>query len=383
MIMDFLKKHLIPMILAIALGIGGTFFMVNNAASEKRADIDVAPLIVEISEAKPKVMTSVIRSTGVVQPSKKVSIIPQVGGLIISIAEGLSAGSRFDEGTILAKIESEDYRYNVIAETSRVAQAELNLSLEEERQSAARREWDVLGHKDEPSELAIRKPQVRVAKANVLAAEANLNRAELNLYRTQIKAPFNGMIQSESIDVGQVVGVGSSVMNFIGTDQFWVRVSIPASRLGDVLIPDVNSEIGSTATVIYKPADGIRVEKEGFVYRLESELDRQTRTAYLLVAIDNPLEGVGIPLLPGAYVDVVLQGRSQQNAVSIPEGALRNGDHVLIADNQNKMARKDVELGWLDGEQAVLLSGVNAGDRIITTAIGFPIYGQDLQIAGE
>ena len=73
-----------------------------------------------------------------------------------------------------------------------------------------------------------------------------------------------------------------------------------------------NSDVGSKATIIYKTRRGVRVEKEGFVYRLESELDRQTRTAYLLVAVDNPLEGTGVPLLPGAYVDVVLQGRSQQ-----------------------------------------------------------------------
>ena len=381
--MNFLMKHLLPMAFVIALGIGATIFMVKNAASEKREDIEVAPLVVEVAKAQPKIMTTVIRSTGVVQPSKQVSIIPQVGGRIVSMAEGLSAGSRFEEGAVLAKIESEDYKYNVIAERSRVAQAELNLSLEEERQEAAKREWKVLGHKEEPSDLAIRKPQVRVAQANVSAAEASLNRAELNLYRTKIQAPFNGMIQSESIDIGQVVGVGSPVINFIGTDQFWVRVSVPASRLGDVLIPDVNSEAGSKATIVYKPAEGVRVEKEGFVYRLESELDRQTRTAYLLVAIDNPLEGTGIPLLPGAYVDVVLQGRSQQNAVSIPEGALRNGDHVLVADADDKLARKDVELGWLDGDQAVLLSGVSAGDRIITTTIGFPIFGQSLQIAGE
>ena len=380
--MHFLK-HLVPMVFVIALGVGTTVFMVKNAASEKREDIEVAPLIVEVAEVQPKVMTAVIRSTGVVQPSKQVNIIPQVGGRIVSIAEGFATGSRFEKGTILASIESEDYKYNVIAEQSRLEQAQLNLALELERQEAAKREWKVLGHNDDPSALAMRDPQVRVAKANVLAAEANLDRAELNLYRTQLKAPFNGMIQSENIDIGQVVGIGSPVISYIGTDQFWVRVSVPASRMGDVLIPDVNSDIGSQATVIYSPAEGVRIEKEGFVYRLESELDRQTRTAYLLVAIDNPLEGAGIPLLPGAYVDVILQGRTQQNAVSIPESALRNGDHVLVADEQNQLARKDVQLGWLDGDQAVLLGGLLPGDRVITTVIGFPIYGQNLQIAGE
>ena len=135
-------------------------------------------------------MTAVIRSTGVVQPSKQVNIIPQVGGRIISIAEGFATGSRFAQGTTLASIESEDYKYNVIAEKSRVEQAELNW-LWSWKGNLQPKENGVLGHKEEPSESAMREPQVRVAKANVSAAEANLDRAELNLYRTQIKAPFN------------------------------------------------------------------------------------------------------------------------------------------------------------------------------------------------
>ena len=87
--------------------------------------------------------------------------------------------------------------------------------------------------------------------------------------------------------------------------------------------------------------------------------------------------------MPGSYVDVVLEGRTQKNAISIPESALRNGDHVLIADKEDKLARKDVQMGWLDGDRAVLLGGIEAGDRIITTAINFPIYGQELQVIGD
>ena len=151
------------------------------------------------------------------------------------------------------------------------------------------------------------------------------------------------------------------------------RVSVPASRLGDVLIPDVNSEIGSKSIIVYAPAEGVRIEKEGFVYRLESELDRQTRTAYLLVAIDNPLEGSGIPLLPGAYVDVILQGRTHKMRFRSQKVHFEMEIMFWLPMNKiNSLAKTFNWDGWM--EKSSLLSGLKPGDRVITTAIGFHIW---------
>ena len=124
------------------------------------------------------------------------------------------------------------------------------------------------------------------------------------------------------------------------------------------------------------------VQKQGEVLHLEGQLDAQTRTAYLLVSVENPLDGSGIPLLPGAYVDVEIEGRAQSGAIEIPASALRDGTHVLVVDNQGLLARKDVQVGWLEGDRAILISGVEAGQQIITTAISHPIYGQQVSIVG-
>ena len=124
------------------------------------------------------------------------------------------------------------------------------------------------------------------------------------------------------------------------------------------------------------------IERVGQVLRLEAELDPQARTATLLVGVDNPLEGDGIPLMIGSFVAVSIEGKQVENAFRLPASALRDASYVLIADKENKLARKEVQLGWTDGEDAIIVSGLNDGDRVISNVLSAPIYGTSLRIEG-
>ena len=64
----------------------------------------------------------------------------------------------------------------------------------------------MLGNEGEAPELASRKPQLRLAELSVEAAEAGLERAELALARTVLKAPFDCIVRTEQLEMGQVVG---------------------------------------------------------------------------------------------------------------------------------------------------------------------------------
>ena len=289
----------------------------------------------------------------------------------------------FKKGEEIAQIDTRDYRLILQQEHARVEQAELNLKLETERLSAAQREWELLGNSGDAPELASRKPQLALAEINLTSAQASQERAELSLSRTTIRAPFNSMVKMEQLEVGQVVGQNAAVATLQGTDQYWIRVSIPTSRLGNIDIPDVNAEIGSAVTVQYSPSETMKVEKKGRVLRMESELDPQARTATLLIGVDNPLEGDGLPLLAGAYVDVMIDGRTVNKAYRIPAMAVKEGAYVLVADAENKLAKKDIEIGWADQSDVVVLSGLEDGDRIITTVISYPIYGAPLMLNEE
>ncbi|MEC7985018.1 MAG: efflux RND transporter periplasmic adaptor subunit [Myxococcota bacterium] len=377
--MNIFIRIVVPILLLLA-GVVSMVVLASSATEEEKVDIIPPEISVKIQSVNITPQRIKVHSSGVVRASQTVNIVPQVGGKIVSIADSLQPGRRFQKGETIANIDPEDYRLNLEQDKSRVQQAQVELQVEEKRQEAAQREWALLGNDGEAPLLASRKPQLEVARLALAAAKAAQNRSELSLSRTRLVAPFNGIIKSEQLEIGQVVGVGAPVATLLGTDQYWVRVSVPAARLKDIDIPDVGVETGSKVLLVYRPSSEVMVEKVGVVLRLEAELDPQSRTATLLIGVDNPLGGDEFPLIIGAFVNVIIDGKQVDNAVQLPASALRDGDHVLVADKENKLARKDVQVGWTDGENVFITGGLESGDRVITSTISTPIYGTSLRI---
>jgi RND family efflux transporter MFP subunit len=381
--MKAILRHVLPALVLLVLGAVGMVGLMGSSDSEEKNDPVETALAVSTVTASSGTLSASIRGSGVVQAARLVDIVPQVNGRIDRVSDRMKPGGRFSRGELLASIESADYELAIASEKSRLRQAEVNLQLERERMQAAQREWELLGREGTAPALASRQPQVDVAEAQVEAAQAGLDRAELSLGRTRLLAPFNSMVRMESIEIGQVVGAGAPIASLVGTDLFWVRVSVPVARLSEIEVPGVNAEQGSSAEILFSPSDGVELRREGQVLHLEGELDAQSRTATLLVGIEDPMSGEGLPLLLGAYVDVRIGGKEVAGAFSLPALCIRNGDHVLVADSEDRLARKEISLGWLDGETAVVLGGLADGDRVITSPVSIPIYGQSLRLEGQ
>ena len=376
--MNIFVRIVIP-ILLLLLGLGGAVSMANSAKKEEKVDVPTPQITVDVMEVLLTEQSVQINTTGVVQPAQSVNIVPQVSGRVSSLADDLQPGRRFEKGDLLVQIERSDYLLMLEQEKSRVRRAELELQIEEKRQESAQTEWKMLGNDGEASELASRKPQLEVARLNVEAAEAAMERAKITLRRTSIRAPFNGIIQKEQVDIGQVVGGASQLLTIIGTDEYWVRVAVPTSQLAQIHIPDVSDTESSKALVRSNiTTDSGVQEREGTVLRLEAQLDPQSRTAHLLLGIRNPLEG--FPIMLGSYVDVQITGKTVSEAVRIPASALVDGSAVYLADEENRLARKDVTLGWMEGAEAIVVDGLSNGDRVIVTSLSLPIYGAPLNI---
>ena len=375
--MNIFIRLIIPILLLIS-GVGGAVVLASSAKKEERVEVPTPKISVSVLDIQISPQQVALQSSGVVQPAQTVRITPQVAGQITFVAENLQPGRRFVDGDTLLKIDSKDYRLALEQEKSRVERAALELQIEEQRQASARQEWELLGNEGEPTELASRKPQLQVAQINLEASEAAMERARVMLNRTKIVAPFNGIVQVEQVEYGQVVNMGSPLLTLIGTDQYWVRVAVPASRLADVEIPDITGDSGSLVKIRYAPSPDTEQIREGVVLRLEAQLDQQSRTAHLLIGIDNPLQG--FPLMLGAYVDVEIMGKTVPAGVRVPASALRDGSYILVADEDNKLAKKSVTVGWVENEEIVIVDGLVDGDRVITSQMSMPIYGAPLNI---
>ena len=367
-----LKNWVLPPLVA-TLGVGATVAMIALKPEEARSNPEPKQPSVQVLDPQWGSFHQRVQTTGVVEPAQQVTIIPQVNGMIVEVSAALAPGGRLSKGESLARVDSRDYRLAIQQEDSRVRQAELELQLEEGRTDIAAREWALLDGQGEP-DLALRRPHLESAKTGLQSARSGLERAELNLSRTNLRAPFNAVVLSESVDQGQVVGASSVVATLVGTDLFWVRVPVPVEQIDGLDIP------GSAARITAKLGNR-SIEREGQVLGLEGQLDPQSRTATVLVGVPDPLDppDQGLPLLLGSFVDVELLGRSSGVVASIPRDYIDDGA-VWVADVRDQLQRREVQIAWVSGSEAFLASGLEPTDRLVTGGLGFPVPGMGLTV---
>ncbi|MFT4975113.1 MAG: RND family efflux transporter MFP subunit [Myxococcota bacterium] len=374
------------LVLLGGLGAAGAMIMLSSAEEQVAPEAEITP--VEVVSALAAEHPVQIKATGTVIAARQVNVIPQVAGQLTFVSDELQPGGRFKEGEVIARIDSRDYRLAVDQQNSTIEQAQVELQIEQGRQKTARREWQLLGGEGEPPDIVARSPQLQAAEANLAGAKSRLASSQLSLQRTSLRAPFNAIVTAESAEVGQVVG-SASIATLVGTDTLWVQVSIPVERLSTIQIPGYSAEAGSTATVTQ--ALGTQtITRTGTVARLSGQLDDQSRTATLIVAVEDPLNLAaiadgklpGLPLLPGAFVDVAITGSAPGPTYQIPRVAVEDHDHVWVAA-EGSLSRRVVSIGWGTEDNVFVTSGLRDGEQVVTTPMSFPIEGMAVSVGGD
>ena len=374
--MKISSRQLLPAGIFVGGLLGAGLLIASGGSAQKTAPA-LKPLLVQTLESRLQDLPIPVRGTGVVIPSKQVALVPQVAGKIVETSDSLMPGGRFTAGELIARVDPRDYVVARDAAKSQAQRAELELELERGRGEVAEREWALVGDDDTaPTDLALRKPQYALAEQNLLAARGALTQAELNVSRTRLTAPFNAVVVTESIDIGQVVGPGSPVATLIGTDQLWVTVSLPIAEVEALSF----GEAGSRARVIQRLSDGRTVEHMGKALQLGGALDPATRLAQVTVGIDNPYdpESTALPLLPGAYVEVIFEGLIATQVAKIPRSALYEGDTVWVASD-GALEKRAVEVIGGDEHAVIVRNGLGDGDALITTSLSLPVEGTPIK----
>jgi len=372
---------------------GGSAVMIvlikSRAKPQKKEMVELVTPITAVS-AMAHNETVTVAAGGTVKPAMKIDLRPQVSGQVIEVAADLQPGGYFSAGDVLIKIDPRDYELAVVQRRAELARATFELENEKGRGSIAAREWELLGEDlkvtPEGRDLTLRKPHLKNAEAALEGAKSALSLAELNLERTVIHAPFNGMIQMENVDLGQMVNPSSQLAVLTGTDRYWVQASIPFDKIGFLQLPDRDGKGGAQATVTHS-SGGMNLEKTGRVIRLLGDLDMNGRMARLLIAVDNPLHGDGEdsqkPLFLNAYVQVAIQGFALADVVAIPPIGLRDGNQVWIKTDDNKLEIRKVDVAWVEDNLVLIGNGLKADESVITSRIATPVPGMKLKLTGK
>jgi multidrug efflux pump subunit AcrA (membrane-fusion protein) len=161
----------------------------------------------------------------------------------------------------------------------------------------------------------------------------------------------------------------------VGTDQAEVVVPLPLDELAWLQVPrNGNTQKGSLAQVELKSGDQV-YRWQGVITRALGEIDPRNRMARVVVTVDDP-HSTGISgrsllneLLPGMFVEVRLQGKELIDVIAVPRGALHDNDTVWIADQENQLHIRTVEILRRERDEILVRSGLQAGERIVLTGV--------------
>jgi multidrug efflux system membrane fusion protein len=238
-----------------------------------------------------------------------------------------------------------------------------------------------------PSQIEAQKRQIEVNESQVKAAK-------LNLARTSIRLPFDARIASESIEPTQFVSVGTKLATAddigvaeinaqVPQSQFstFARLSLPkglaVSLTGSESTQAIIAKFGWEAKVRMRFDDG-NVSWPARVIRTSDTIDPKTRTIGAIVAVDKPYglvePGKRPPLVKGMFVQVEISGKPIEDQIVIPRSAIRQG-RVYISDTENRLRIRPVEVLAEQGADAVISSGLSAGETLVVSDLAPALEG--------
>lgn len=329
---------------------------------------------------------------GTVRPRAEIDISPQVGGLVVWVNPAFQSGRRVEAGATLFRIEEEDYVYRLREAEATLAAREAEFLEAFEEAAVARSEYERYAARqadasDEASPLTLREPQLNAAKAALERDKARVAAAALALSRTQVRAPFDGFVRTETVDQGQLVRANQAVGRLFAADA--VEVVVPVSDADATLVPDLwetrRDENGQGAPVrVFAEYGESRFAWHGHVDRAEASLDDRTRTIDIIVLVPDPFsrndgtdgqESGTPPLLVGKFVEVEIRGTAPTSYVRVPRAALQPGNEVWAIADGGTLRIVPVRVLQRANDEAFVTGALVPGQPVVVGGIPFATDG--------
>ena len=300
-----------------------------------------APAVpVEVAEVVRRSISSFIETNGTLEAENEVDLVARISGPIVELL--VEEGDLVQKDQLLARIDDEEIASQV--EISEVALKEAKLSFER-------------AEKLKESNL-ISPEEYDQAQTRLDTAEAQLEGNRVLLGFTEIRAPFTGLIVVRYIDFAQQMSPNAPLFRLSDFNPLLCPIQIPERDLSKV-------RLGQRAHMTFEAWPDERFEAS--VLRISPVVDATTGT----VKVTLEVEARG-RLRPGMFARVFVETDTRPDTLVIPKSALSLeslGDTVYVATD-GKADRREVDLGFREGDFVEAKSGVSEGERVV-------VVGQD------
>jgi RND family efflux transporter MFP subunit len=393
-------EWLLIAVVLIGATLGSTAMIVLKTEPAKVESRAVGPLV-EVLTVQLEDAPTQVTGHGEVHAKVRAQVVPQVGGRVMKLHPNMVSGGLIPAGEPLIEIDASDYelavssakadlqRAEAASQSAQAMIADATSRLKDARDDyermqslktrdvATQRELDKTKVTLDVAEAADRtaRSQLATAKAQIASARVALEKAQLDLSRTKLTMPFDAVVASEQIDEGQFITAGQSVGEVYGTHM----IEIPVPLIDDELrwlphIP-VAGESRSSNPGPLPPATvqarilGRTCQWEGVVARAEGQLDSRTRMIHLVVQVADPFAAGSPPLIPGAFVNVSIQGQMLEQVAELPRHALRGDGDVVWVARDGRLKIQPVSVAHTQGDRVYISEGLEAGDKVVVSSL--------------
>jgi len=294
---------------------------------------------VDVIIAMPQKITQSIEVPGSLIASETTEIHPEVSGRLtmLNVREGAHVG----QGSVIAKLYDADLQAQL-----KKLQAQLNIANQTAKRLSQLLQIQGISRQDY---------DMAVLNANNIRADIDIVRT--NIARTVIRAPFSGKLGLKEVSVGAYVTPASILTVIRKTNDLRLDFTVPEKYI---------SEAKQGITVFFKVA-GSDVRHAAKIMATESGITENSRS----LNVRSRVIGSDPALVPGAFANVIIDFAPDYTAIMVPTQAIipQARGKKLIVYKGGVATFVDVTTGVRDSSNIQILSGINAGDTIVTTGL--------------
>jgi RND family efflux transporter MFP subunit len=363
--------------------------LIASATENSKESMGSSQPIVNVVEAKPQTVQLRVKASGTIEPETESRIVPRVTGEVIWMSPSMVPGGFFKKDQLLIRVDARDYELEVQRAEARLLRLKSDLDV-------SGRELDrIRGLRgsgvSSASQFDDAQNRFVAAKADHSSAEMDLIDAKRDLWATEIRAPYDGRVRDEEIDVGGSVDFRSEpIATIYGIDFAEVRLPIADYEVGYLTLPLWGGEFSQAEGKIAIKQQKVEVSASfagdrhtwtGYVVRTEGEINPETRMINVVARIEKPYQRSGQrpPLTVGLFVDAEIIGNTVDNVFVLPRSSLRDRNRVLVVDSEDRLRFIEVGVLRAAGDLIYIESGLTAGDRVVVSRLQHEVEGMKLQ----
>ncbi len=350
------RGRIILIVIVLAL----VAIVVIHLLRQKKPAVKTPPQVVTVAPATTGPMPVVLNELGTVTPVATVTVLPQLSGYLTAV--GYHEGQEVTKGQFLAQIDPRQYE---------ISKQQAQAQLAKDKASLAQAHSDLTRYTDLNQRKSIAEQTfvdqqflVQQDEAAVKSDEANIAQFDLDLAYCHITAPVSGRVGLRLVDPGNYVTASSSpgIVVITTVKPTTVQFTVPQDSLAAVM---QRLGTGASLAVTAYSSDNSRQIASGTLYAVSNQMATATGTVTLRATFANDDEA----LFPNEFVNIKLLVDTMQNAVLVPTPAVQTGapgDYVYLVNANNTVSVHKITIGPSDGKNTVVLSGLEAGNTVVT-----------------